>query len=757
MGHFYSGQQQQQLRLSTGPDFFQAENAALIDQKRFSRRIEVRLARASPFELRGAQCRSVLGLSGMALVATFLVSGALKVLSGGNEPTTPPHHHHYLSTPTSKVSGDHFNGSLIGPGPRSGHRSVQSSWIFKEAEEVPQVKAQGSNSPFCNTVECQRAAAFLEQQLDPTFSPCNDLYKHVCRRWQEKHAKTATARHLSSYSVDDAVLDSYRQKLARRLSVDNLQGRPFRGLRSFFRECTRGTLTSRDEVEEIKRLVELGSSPSVVAMATTIVKLARMGFSPFFDVSVSIYQNVFRIRLLKPAAYGSDKGSAKALRDSYEASYKQRALKPQGSAANSSATFNDTEHKLFLRLLGRIFCTEIVRTTPEADKRCSLDSASTMTPFWNYTWYKSDGMELLTRYLEQDLESLLPEPVNPASSDSVDIRQAPLDSIERRLWKAERGIRDACLSLMARHDPYLLSSWSAINQGAAQTENFAREALGNIVKVVNRRFSNSSDLSTLYGLPAVFNDDGTALAQYHNDLYGKESEGCRLLRFLRNSTWKLWFGQQVNKKVYPLSTLAATFETAPQVIEVPEPVFNLTAMKDPWLRRLAIARYAPRILGTLFLGRFSEELKTSRFAQCASRYLLSDSDNDFYRQLDVELGTQELAAFHTGLDLYRSEMGGHTVAVPGTDLDSDSLFLFSYVYNQCEAVSKAPARKQATPFSEKFEIVQRRRGLFPKISTIFAKVLLPGCKDSSVEMIGCGVDDDAVGLSGNETESIDKA
>ncbi|KAL1436824.1 hypothetical protein MTO96_049363 [Rhipicephalus appendiculatus] len=166
----------------------------------------------------------------------------------------------------------------------------------KSAAHATNSSKTGKASSFCDTVECQRTAALLEQHLDTTFSPCERLYDHVCTRWRERHAKSSRRR--GRYSVDDAILDGYKRKLTRRLSVDD-KTRPFRKMRSFFLQCSRNQLTSRHEIDEIRGLLELGNSPSVVALATSIVRLARIGFSPFFDVSVTGYPEDFRVKLFQ--------------------------------------------------------------------------------------------------------------------------------------------------------------------------------------------------------------------------------------------------------------------------------------------------------------------------------------------------------------------------------------------------------------------------------------------------------------------------
>ncbi|KAH7941866.1 hypothetical protein HPB49_018168 [Dermacentor silvarum] len=325
-----------------------------IDQHRFCKALYVREEReqANAQSQAGRKRCSVWGLGALSVVSALLIVGVVWLLRD-YEPTPPPHEYHAIVGEFNGTDASRGNGTVTtaeGPPPE---RPLQSPepWIFEEEKSVADATNQNGTSnasSFCNTTECQRTAAFLEQQLDPTFGLCENLYDHVCARWREKHAKSARRR--GSYSIDDAILDSHRRKLLRRLSVDDKK-RPFRKMRTFFLQCTRSQLTSRYEVEEIKSLLELGSSPSVVALATSIVRLARMGFSPFFDVSVTGYPEAFHVRLFKPAASSSHQGPASDWLSSYLSSAKRRVPKASGIVANST-NLNDTEQMLFLKALG---------------------------------------------------------------------------------------------------------------------------------------------------------------------------------------------------------------------------------------------------------------------------------------------------------------------------------------------------------------------------------------------------------------------
>ncbi|XP_070377255.1 uncharacterized protein [Dermacentor albipictus] len=728
------------------------EQAVPIDQHNFCRALYVREARdKASAQLRAGRNRcSLWGLGCLSVLSILMVLG-VSWLVRDYEITPPPLEYQGV---VREFNNTRANDTVTDNADGLPERPLQSPepWIFDEEKSVADATNQNGTGSFCDTAECQRTAAFLEQQLDPTFGPCESLYDHVCTRWREKHAKSPSARRRGSYSIDDAILDSHRRKLVRRLSVDDTQ-RPFRKLRSFFLQCTRSQLTSRYEVEEIKALLELGSSPSVVALATTIVRLARMGFSPFFDVSVTGYPDTFRVRLFRPS--GSREGPASDWLGSYASSKRRSVLKASGIAANSTNS-NDTEQTLFLRLLGRIICAEIVRSVPSANKKCSFDAESAMHPAWNYGWYKSTGVELLTLAVDRELGPLvLGESTafdeNGAGSPSV------IDSAGHRRWRAETDLRDACVNLMARHDPYLLSYWSAISTEASRLEERAKESLREIMNVVARKFAFFGDLSTSYGLPAEF-ENFTTLSTHQADLYGDELQGSRMLRFLSNSTWKLWLGTQVHRRGGAFGTAADTFETAPSVIAVPEPVFNLTALKDPWLRLLAAVRYTPRVLWAVFRRNFSEELMSSSFGQCASKYFsLPDEDDsvDPRRRIEAYLGALELTAFHAALDVYRAKVGGRTETVPGTDLDGDSFFLFSYVFNECEVLSVRKNREVAR-YTVASDASSSRRKFFPKISNLLAKVLLPGCKASGVQLTNCGVEAAAVAM-GYENGTEDAA
>ncbi|KAH8029104.1 hypothetical protein HPB51_022688 [Rhipicephalus microplus] len=791
---------------------------AAVDQRAFCNALIARYDRDDLYSRNRWRARTcdLWGLGVLAAVGALVLTGVFWMLNGDNA-TLPPREYRDVTDEFNATSNDTANVSQ----PR-GRRLESESWILDDRESVvDETKSSDASkdTSFCDTAECQRTVAFLEQQLDPTFSPCDSLYDHVCTRWRERHAKSTRRR--GSYSVDDAILDGYRRKLARRLDVDDKR-RPFRKMRSFFLQCTRNQLTSRYELDEIRGLLELGNSPSVVALATSIVRLARIGFSPFFDVSVTGYPETFRVKLFRPASasgflerpatggwvasgepssirptpkvteivkrfklasasgfsYGqngglyvseeaSSKGSVPRVRStrvklskqastsgfsnglggtwfaSGEISNERPMAKVRQTIDVNLGNTSDAERTLFIVLLGRIICSEIVRSVPEADKKCSLEPGSAIYPDWNYGWYKSVGVELLTMAVDRELGSLIvaeSTTVVPDGNDDGSI--SVIDSASHQRWKADKDLRDACLNLMDMHDPYLLSYWSAITTEASQLEQLAKESIRQVAKA--DALALLHDLSVSYGLPAAFDDNFTALSVHVGDLYGDESESSRLLRFLANSTWKLWLG--ITSRGNALGTTAVISETTPSLITVPEPVFNLTTMKDPWLRLLAAARYTPRILEVaVHRHNLAKKLMSSPFGQCASNYFTPSNEYDdsvgATRRLEAYLGAFELAAFHTGLDIYRSGVGKRVDSVPGTDLDGDSLFLFYYVFNQCEAASskRSTLNLNVPRHGAVFEATARtRRNYFPRISNLLAKIILPGCEASGVQFTGCG-------------------
>ncbi|KAL1436825.1 hypothetical protein MTO96_049364 [Rhipicephalus appendiculatus] len=384
-----------------------------------------------------------------------------------------------------------------------------------------------------------------------------------------------------------------------------------------------------------------------------------------------------RVKQLKQvSASGSPDGPDGTWFASGESSNERPMAKVRGTVAGNFSDTSDTEQTLFIRLLVRIICSEIVRSVPDADKKCSQEPGSAINPDWNYGWYKSVGVELLTM----------------AVDPKKNLRRSPSAESRRRTRSP---------------------SWTTF--------------------------------SLSYGLPAAFDDNFTVLSKHQADLYGDELESFRLLRFLTNSTWKLWLG--ITRRDDALGTAARISQTAPSLIAVPEPVFNLTALKDPWLRLLAAARYTPRILAAVLRRRNqTEKLMSSPFGQCASKYFATpdeyDDGADSTRRIEAYLGAFELAAFHTALDIYRSGVGERAIeSVPGTDLNGASFFLFYYVFNECEVVSsKSSARNLDVPRRSAVSeaTMETRRNYFPKISNLLAKIMLPGCKAPGVQFTGCG-------------------
>ncbi|KAL1436827.1 hypothetical protein MTO96_049366 [Rhipicephalus appendiculatus] len=165
-----------------------------------------------------------------------------------------------------------------GTGPEEGDAPAE-----EEGTESAEVRLLRGLEYFCSTPECSRYAAFIQDQLDTSRNPCRNLYDYVCSRWQRERRDHASKENPSgTYSVEDAVAREYREKLARLLQRDDC---PYPKVCRFFASCARGNLTTSAELEGLTEPLRLRDL-SVDAVATAIVQMARLGVSPFFDVSV---------------------------------------------------------------------------------------------------------------------------------------------------------------------------------------------------------------------------------------------------------------------------------------------------------------------------------------------------------------------------------------------------------------------------------------------------------------------------------------
>ncbi|XP_070377261.1 uncharacterized protein [Dermacentor albipictus] len=611
-----------------------------------------------------------------------------------------------------------------------------------EATESSEVKLLKGLEYFCGTQECSRYAAFIQDQLDSSYDPCRNLYDHVCSRWQREHQDYASQEaRCGTYTVDDAISHDFRDKLVRLLLSEDC---PHPKVRRFFAACAHGNLTTRAELEGVMAYLRL-QTHSVDALATAVAQMARLGVSPFFDISVAeVSSGVIRIELVPAKANCPVQGATTTSADG-----KTTPLAPSSPPAGARKRRNTNVPTLgadakeaegeFLATLERKLCLEVAQAVGGRLKNCTLSSNSRMSPPWDYEWYKTIGMTQLAR----EAEKLL-------SAAWLSLRRS--DVGEGSSWQDPKRL-NACLTLIARHDPYALSYLVGTDELPARLARSAHYHLLALQNMIAQKLGNRTGISLSLGHRATLQFDSVS-SQYQTDIYGNVSDVPSLLRFLRNSTWKRWTGEvDAPPDAFAPSPFYSKAEGG--AIVVPLTLLNATALEDPWLAYLSLARIAPRVVRTIFSGsrELAESLNRTRLAKCvpslspssstsprgpSSKSTSSESAGGAGKDHDV---LTELASFYAAFHFYRHYVGVG-LSVPGTELSGDMLFLLYYVYNMCEAVTVGLDAEAAAA-------VHMRRERVRTLAKLFATVLFPAC-EVPVELADCDMESDDMFLPTNE-------
>ncbi|XP_070377257.1 uncharacterized protein [Dermacentor albipictus] len=615
-----------------------------------------------------------------------------------------------------------------------------------EATESSEVKLLKGLEYFCGTQECSRYAAFIQDQLDSSYDPCRNLYDHVCSRWQREHQDYASQEaRCGTYTVDDAVSSDFRDKLVRLLLSED---GPHPKVRRFFAACAHGNLTTRAELEGVMAYLRLRTY-SVDALATAVAQMARLGVSPFFDISVTeVSSGVIRIELVPAKANCPVQGATITSADG-----KTTPLAPSSppgprkrrnvNVPTLGADAKEAEGE-FLATLERKLCLEVAQAVGGRLKNCTLSSNSRMSPPWDYEWYKTTGMAQLAREAEELL-----------SAAWLSLRRS--DVGEGSSWQDPKRL-NACLTLIARHDPFALSYLVGTDELPERVARSAHYHLLALQNMIAQKLGNRTGIYLSLGHRTTLQFDSVS-SEYQTDIYGNVSDVPSLLRFLRNSTWKRWTGEV---DAPPDAFAPSPFHSKAEggAIVVPLTLLNATALEDPWLAYLSLARIAPRVVRTIFSGsrELAESLNRTRLAKCVPSLSSSSSSTTMTSSprrpsskstssepaggagKDHDVLT-ELASFYAAFHFYRHYVGVG-LSVPGTELSGDMLFLLYYVYNMCEAVTVGLDAEAAAA-------VRMRRERVRTLAKLLVTVLFPAC-EVPVELADCDMESDDMFLPTNE-------
>ncbi|KAK8756757.1 hypothetical protein V5799_000525 [Amblyomma americanum] len=618
---------------------------------------------------------------------------------------------------------------------------LDSSAAAGGALELPDVPAEGAYF-FCATEACKNVAAYLEGLLSPHRDTCSSLYDHVCTAWARSHRHLAESR--GHYSVDDAILDAVLEQMGRLLSSPEV---PLSEQRDLYSGCIAGHLVSEQDLEDITNdLVLLTEERTPDTLAEVIVRMASIGVSPFFEVFVKDANDTVYVNLVN----SGDGATKEHLTTDRESNVIDQPSTDKRDSAAASPSYGRNESTEFLLFLERHMCLKVAHMTG-INRTCVLSVNTSKPPGWDYEWYASNGPARLATavaFMLEDLSAYHKEIEKMISSfTSFRITVAP---------KRERLVR--CLRFIDQYDPDLIPHLVRINL-ASLLKADAGDMLSQLKKFLYKKMPNASAINLSFDV-AGLSKNASFTYPYSDDLYGKETANAsRLRRFLERSTWKRWTGSFISKT--SALSLTPAFSHNSSTLEVPIGVFNLTTSGDQWLRDLSIARTGPRVFKTLFLGALSPELARTRFFRCISersksaRYFNERGLWGVIRKValfagygaknsEFKLDLEELASFYISLQAYRARVG-EAVAVPGSLLNSDTLFLLYYVFNNCEVESPGTAGgwlHDTTGHDDRASlgVISRRRRV-DSVAAMFGGMLLEKCVTLS-DLSSCEVESD---------------
>lgn len=615
-----------------------------------------------------------------------------------NIPLKPPTHRLITTENTSHFADNEtVESAQVAPG-----EVYHYQWERSLTDEDDSNAAEA----FCGTADCQDVVRFLEHQLDKSHDACSSLYDHVCSGWQRQYKKQASGDGI--ISVDDVVAGVYRDRLAALLSD---KGHAFPKARSLFSNCAREGLASEQDVSRILHTIRtIGNDSSEEGIARGIARMASLGVSPFFDVVANVTNDTAYVRIL--AASSTD-----VRRLNYDVPNTEIGARGRVSSSGSLRKANS----VFLSAFRRQLCLEVKQVASDV-KHCVLMLSPDVTVNWSRRWFETTGTQRLLESAVSLLKPVSPQAegthgkakiVNPQSSSHVKV-------------KKERSL--ACLRLTDAYDSASLASLAA-NTVPPSFKAVAEHTLGVLKASLVEIYPGAPSISFKLGPPPPLHTFGneTLIPENKNDVYGSVSMNGdgKLEKLLRAATWRLWLNHGT-KEPAAFSTVSSFVESS-STLHVPLPVFNSSTGKDPWLRSLSLARVGPRALKTLFRGRLAAELDDSQLARCVSRRQTGDLLKvGTSRDLDME----EVASFYTSLRAYRGQVGD-AVLVTGSDLNSDSLFLLFYAFNNCEAVSTEPSVNETT-------MSNRGRRRVDSVAAVFSSALLERCEGPS-EVQNCDV------------------
>ncbi|KAH9366891.1 hypothetical protein HPB48_019929 [Haemaphysalis longicornis] len=290
---------------------------------------------------------------------------------------------------------------------------------------------------FCGTEDCMSLVSFLNTVLSRKRDTCGRLYDRVCSRWARSHRSLAETR--GRYSVDDAVLDTYREQVSRLLQDPSVL---HADQRSFYADCVNGRLLTDQDIKDIANDIMLpdeGWTPETFAEA--VARMSQIGVSPFFDISVKESNDLFsaNLRFLD-------------LTHVYRANGKNKqnwtSSKEKTNSINSTENVNRSNSIAFFSALERLICQEITEMSG-LNKSCVPTAEIAVQAPWQSEWYTSTGPKLLAESVASMFDDL--SMYSKALEEMILLRTS-----SRAIPASEQERTARCLRFIDQHDPIFI-------------------------------------------------------------------------------------------------------------------------------------------------------------------------------------------------------------------------------------------------------------------------------------------------------------
>ncbi|GAB6019784.1 hypothetical protein CHUAL_001332 [Chamberlinius hualienensis] len=158
--------------------------------------------------------------------------------------------------------------------------------IFKES------MAQIQGELICDTVVCNEIAETMLSNMDLSVHPCDNFYQFACGGWENrKKSEHNVSTVLISSQMDEEIDWTIKEMLTSQWKPkDNNLDFSLDMLRTYYHSCNHfGSIPAKRLMSHLGHMYKANQTlPQSLNLTLTMVKLLRIGETPFFDVRVQI-------------------------------------------------------------------------------------------------------------------------------------------------------------------------------------------------------------------------------------------------------------------------------------------------------------------------------------------------------------------------------------------------------------------------------------------------------------------------------------